>query len=763
MISNRKLVCGSALVVWLALASHVAAQTPISGWTSVDIGGGAAGWTNGASNGFTVHAAGDDVWNRSDQFRFVYRPLTGDGVIIARVANLVYVDAWTKAGLMVRESLAPDSKYSFMLVSGTQGVTLQGRRLTGDWATLVGMAAWAAGPVWLKLERQGSALTGSVSSDGVTWYTIGRDTITMNATVYVGVALSSHLPSAYASADFTNVFATQASNWASSDIGPVALNGTTSTASGGVSITAAGTDIWGTSDEFRFVYQQLTGDGSIVARVATLTAADLWTKAGIMIRESLASNSRHALMALTGSQGLTFQRRAAGTGSATTHTYAGAAAAPVWLRMDRHGSRLTAYFSLDGFNWTPAGSDTIAMSSTVLVGLALTSHSTWAYAAADFTDISITAASTWTSQDVGAVSLAGSTSTVAGGYSITASGVDVWDTSDQFRFAYQQMTGDGAIVARVDQFTAPDVWSKTGVMMRDTLASNAKHAFMLLSGSGSLAFQRRANAGGTSAHTAGPQRGVPVWVKLQRQGATLTGLYSHDGVNWITVGTDTIAMEGTVFVGLAVTSHVATAYASAAFSNIGSGPSVVTNNQPPLVSVTAPAAGATFAAPATISLTATASDPDGSVAVVEFYANAALIGSDSSSPYSATWTNVAVGTYSLTAVARDQAGGMTVSSDRVITVTNVAQSSSATFTPSSNHSTAVSGYVLEVFPVGANPNNSSPAASLNLGLPPIQNGQCIVNVAAFLTTLRAGVYVATVTAVGPGGSARSAPSNQFAR
>ena len=97
--------------------------------------------------------------------------------------------------------------------------------------------------------------------------------------------------------------------------------------SGVVTVSAAGRDIWDSSDEFRFVYRQLTGDGVIVARVGNLNAADPWSKAGVMIRETLDSTSKHALMTLTGSQGLAFQRRA-GTGSWSTHTFAGWSTGP---------------------------------------------------------------------------------------------------------------------------------------------------------------------------------------------------------------------------------------------------------------------------------------------------------------------------------------------------------------------------------------------------------------------------------------------------
>src|SRR5204862_484060 len=94
-------------------------------------------------------------------------------------------------------------------------------------------------------------------------------------------------------------------------------------------------------------------------------------------------------------------------------------------------------------------------------------------------------------------------------------------------------------------------------------------------------------------------------------------------------------------------------------------------NQAPTVSLTAPANGATFTAPATITVSATAADADGTVAKVDFFAGTTLIGTDTSSPYSISWSNVAAGSYSLTAVATDNAGATTTSAARTITVTGL--------------------------------------------------------------------------------------------
>ena len=70
-----------------------------------------------------------------------------------------------------------------------------------------------------------------------------------------------------------------------------------------------------------------------------------------------------------------------------------------------------------------------------------------------------------------------------------------------------------------------------------------------------------------------------------------------------------------------------------------------TSNQPPAVSLTAPANGATFTAPATVTVSADASDSDGTIAKVDFFAGSTLIGTDTTSPHSISWSNVLAGTH----------------------------------------------------------------------------------------------------------------------
>ncbi len=82
---------------------------------------------------------------------------------------------------------------------------------------------------------------------------------------------------------------------------------------------------------------------------------------------------------------------------------------------------------------------------------------------------------------------------------------------------------------------------------------------------------------------------------------------------------------------------------------------------PPTVNLTAPANGATFTAPATVAMTATAGDTDGTVSLVEFFQGTTKLGEDATAPYSFSWTDAPAGSYNLTAKATDNTGGATTS------------------------------------------------------------------------------------------------------
>jgi hypothetical protein len=173
---------------------------------------------------------------------------------------------------------------------------------------------------------------------------------------------------------------------------------------------------------------------------------------------------------------------------------------------------------------------------------------------------------------VGAVGTSGSAREDGGAFIVSGSGLDVWGTEDAFQFVYTTLQGDGTITARVASVDALHAWTKAGVMLRQSLDPSAPQAFSLVSAAKGQAFQRRPAFGTVSTHTPGPLAAAPLWVRLTRAGTTVTALTSFDGISWSVVGTDTIAFSGPIYAGLAVSSHDATAVATAVFTDVRIGP-----------------------------------------------------------------------------------------------------------------------------------------------------------------------------------------------
>ena len=174
----------------------------------------------------------------------------------------------------------------------------------------------------------------------------------------------------------------------------------------------------------------------------------------------------------------------------------------------------------------------------------------------------------WLADDVGAIGQPGSTLLINGKYTIVGSGGDIWDNADAFQFAYRPLHGDGTITARVESISEGDGWEKAGVMIRQSAAPDAPHAFMAITRDQGAAFQKRASPAGTSDHTPGPAFHAPSWVRLTRKGNVFEAFASEDGQSWTKVGDANIEMKGDVLAGLAVTAHNNNAICTAVFSNV---------------------------------------------------------------------------------------------------------------------------------------------------------------------------------------------------
>jgi hypothetical protein len=179
--------------------------------------------------------------------------------------------------------------------------------------------------------------------------------------------------------------------WSDTDIGSPGKAGRATYSGGTWTVSGGGTDIWYTSDQFNFAHQSLSGDGSIIARVASVTNTNVWAKAGVMLRNGTAANAAFVDMLVTPGEGVAFQWRSS-AGTVPSNTKITGISAPVWVKLTRSGNSFAGYYSSNGVTWTQVGSTkTITMATTVQAGLAVTAHDNSKLATATFTNVAVQA------------------------------------------------------------------------------------------------------------------------------------------------------------------------------------------------------------------------------------------------------------------------------------------------------------------------------------------------------------------------------------
>jgi glucose/arabinose dehydrogenase len=183
-----------------------------------------------------------------------------------------------------------------------------------------------------------------------------------------------------------------------------------------------------------------------------------------------------------------------------------------------------------------------------------------------------------TGQDIGNPALAGSTVRSGDLVTITAGGTDIWNTSDQFHFAHQLRAGDFDVAVRIESVVQSDLYTKTGLMVRESLAANARHVMALVfpsnaarnNNDGGYEFQYRATTGGgaTALYPPQPQPRVnypDTWLRMKREGDSFIAFSSSDGFTWREYSRTTLVFPEQIYFGLAVTAHTASPVTVAKF------------------------------------------------------------------------------------------------------------------------------------------------------------------------------------------------------
>ncbi len=193
-----------------------------------------------------------------------------------------------------------------------------------------------------------------------------------------------------------------------------------------------------------------------------------------------------------------------------------------------------------------------------------------------------------TDVDIGGAAPAGSATYADGKWTVKGGGAEIWGGNDSCHFAYQALTGDGAIIAKVESLQNTSPSAKAGVMMRTSLAPGAPRAWMAVTNriQAEQNMQNLAVYGGINYGN----KVLPIasnsgsyWVKLERIGNMITGYLSPDGTNW--AATDVGRIDGplpdTIYAGLVVASVANGTLNTSTFSNVqvtggdGNAPAVI--------------------------------------------------------------------------------------------------------------------------------------------------------------------------------------------
>ena len=190
--------------------------------------GSVGSFTEGPAGTYTMTASGADIWNvggvEADEFHYAFKTLTGAGSIIARVNSIQNTNGWAKAGVMIRETLNPDSAHAFACITPSNGVAAQGRPNTGG-VSFNDNDGGITAPHWVRLERDiAGYFTITHSANGTAWQAVTGAiprNIQMSSNVYIGLAVTAHNANATCEAVFSNVTTTGnvSGQWMNQDIG----------------------------------------------------------------------------------------------------------------------------------------------------------------------------------------------------------------------------------------------------------------------------------------------------------------------------------------------------------------------------------------------------------------------------------------------------------------------------------------------------------------------------------------------------------------
>ncbi|MEN9635206.1 MAG: hypothetical protein RL077_3610, partial [Verrucomicrobiota bacterium] len=403
-----------------------------------------------------------------------------------------------------------------------------------------------------------------------------------------------------------------AAEWVDVNLGASATRGGSGQNGNSFTVIGAGTGLTGTTDSAHMVSRQVIGTSSVVARVTGWPAgASADALAGVMMRETGYRGARRAFIGIKPSGAVQWHTRGTING-ANTLVAGGTVTFPAWFKLERTGDSLTAWRAPDASGtagaWVQVGTalTLAALSESLDAGMVASNALVNTRVEVTMDNVELTPAITGAAlvaEDMGTGALPGSGAISGSTYTLTGSG----SLGDAGFFRFQQYVGDVVVTARLLNHTGSGQSARGGVMVRDVSLDGAPHGMMGIAHYWGGYFGWRNVPGGASSSNYGGASTNPQWVRIIRQGDTITAWKALNTTantpgTWTQQGaTQSFSAGAPIYVGLAVDSSATTTSNTVQLDNY----TVVPGNLAPVVSA---GAGGTLSGTATVAIAGTVTD-----------------------------------------------------------------------------------------------------------------------------------------------------------
>ncbi len=551
-----------------------------------------AGATVQADGGRDMQGGGFGIQGTEDSLHFDYRPLSGDGQMVACVVMNEPARGLAKAGVMMRESLAPDAACAAVLVTPTNGIAFQWRERVGEpselqstplrlidstnrfWR-LTGTHAWqavttdanlvepaeaklAGKTYWVKLVRKGNVVSAYCSPTGRNWKWLGSEQVNLPRRVFVGPMVNSYDFNQRTSAHFTEVRVRSLPT--PEETAAVAGSGTglrgfyygNTTSNTVIRLIPALDFNWTKRPPLPQVTQgnfTARWDGYVEAQHSEMYALEVVTQGGVRlwinnrkVIDDWVAPEKGVLRTLKAlfrfEEGRKYHVRLEYATAANRSTLKLLWSSPSTPRQVIPQSQLYPP------DWQKAQASAIPPVSVTA-------------------DLPVP----WARRDIGRSRQPGSAVQTSDGIYIEGNGFDIGGNADEFHYVFQPWTGDGEIVARVTGRLEGSPGAKAGVMIRENLAPDAANVSLTVTHPYGIRFeQRRRSSEDAETIDRAPQGDT--WVKLSRRRSMFTAWTSRDGENWTWLAKTEVPMSANFYVGLALSSHKYTQRYGAHFEQV---------------------------------------------------------------------------------------------------------------------------------------------------------------------------------------------------